>query len=66
MKTKRTYITPVTENLSPRTGKIMQDDITRFSGGAQSEGIVINPNGDDSDDDNRSNSWTNHLWEDTD
>ncbi|MBP5507676.1 MAG: hypothetical protein J6Y23_07525 [Prevotella sp.] len=66
MKTKRTYITPVTESLPSRTGKILQDDINRVSGGAKDESIVINPESDDSDDANRTNSWTNHLWEDMD
>lgn len=61
MKTKRTYITPETKNLSPRAGKIMQDDVIIFSGGG--EGMIIEPDPDDSDGGNRVIGWTNHLWD---
>lgn len=46
--------------------KLMQDTLCNtFSGGDPLDtGIVIGNEGDDSDDDNRANLWTNHLWED--
>ncbi len=66
MKTKKTYIMPETELVLLNTkGKVMQDTLhDTFSGGdPQGTGIVIGQEGDDSDDDNRANPWTNHLWE---
>ncbi len=66
MKTKKTYILPETELVMLNTrGKMMQDTLQdHFSGGdPQGTGIVIGQEGDDSDDDNRANSWTNRLWE---
>lgn len=66
MKAKKTYIGPITETVTLNTKeKVMQDSfIDKFSGGDLVDtGIVISEEADDSDDDNRSNEWSNHLWD---
>ncbi|MBQ6228457.1 MAG: hypothetical protein IJK08_07850 [Prevotella sp.] len=46
--------------------KVLQDTLQdTFSGGDSLDtGIVIGGGADDSEDDNRANMWTNHLWDD--
>ena len=67
MKTKKTYTIPETEFVMLNThGRVMQDTLQNtFSGGDyKNTGIIISKEADDSDGDNRSNQWTNHLWDD--
>ena len=66
MKAQKTYMVPMTEFVVlSTTEKVMQDSfIDKFSGGDLVDtGIVISEEADDSDDDNRSNEWSNHLWD---
>ncbi len=66
MKAQKTYMVPMTEFvILSTTEKVMQDSfIDKFSGGDLIDtGIVISEEADDSDDDNRSNEWSNHLWD---
>ena len=66
MKAQKTYMVPMTEFvILSTTEKVMQDSfIDKFSGGDLVDtGIVISEEADDSDDDNRSNEWSNHLWD---
>lgn len=66
MKAKKIYMMPTTELVVLNTKeKVMQDSfIDKFSGGDLVDtGIVISEEADDSDDDNRSNEWSNHLWD---
>ena len=67
MRTKKTYTIPETEFVMLNThGRVMQDTLQNtFSGGDYTRtGIIIGKEADDSDGDNRSNQWTNHLWDD--
>ena len=66
MIAQKTYMVPMTEFVVlSTTEKVMQDSfIDKFSGGDLVDtGIVISEEADDSDDDNRSNEWSNHLWD---
>ena len=66
MKAQKTYMVPMIEFvILSTTEKVMQDSfIDKFSGGDLVDtGIVISEEADDSDDDNRSNEWSNHLWD---
>ena len=66
MKAQKTYMVPMTEFvILSTTEKVMQDSfIDKFSGGDLIDtGIVISEEADDSDDDNRSNEWSNHIWD---
>ncbi len=66
MKAQKTYMVPMTEFVVlSTTEKVMQDSfIDKFSGGDLIDtGIVISEEADDSDNDNRSNEWSNHLWD---
>ena len=66
MKAQKTYMMPMTEFvILSTTEKVMQDSfIDKFSGGDLIDtGIVISEEADDSEDDNRSNEWSNHLWD---
>ncbi len=66
MKAQKTYMVPMTEFVVlSTTEKVMQDSfIDKFSGGDLVDtGIVISEEADDSDNDNRSNEWSNHLWD---
>ena len=66
MTAQKTYMVPMTEFvILSTTEKVMQDSfIDKFSGGDLVDtGIVISEEADDSDDDNRSNEWSNHLWD---
>ena len=66
MIAQKTYMVPMTEFVVlSTTEKVMQDSfIDKFSGGDLIDtGIVISEEADDSDDDNRSNEWSNHLWD---
>ena len=66
MKAQKTYMVPMTEFvILSTTEKVMQDSfIDKFSGGDLIDtGIVISEEADDSDNDNRSNEWSNHLWD---
>ena len=66
MIAQKTYMVPMTEFvILSTTEKVMQDSfIDKFSGGDLVDtGIVISEEADDSDDDNRSNEWSNHLWD---
>ena len=66
MKAQKTYMVPMTEFvILSTTEKVMQDSfIDKFSGGDLVDtGIVISEEADDSNDDNRSNEWSNHLWD---
>lgn len=67
MKAKKTYILPDTCHVVLSTrDKVLQDTLQdTFSGGDSLDtGIVIGGGADDSEDDNRANMWTNHLWDD--
>ena len=63
MKAKKTYTIPETDVMTVDShGSVMQD---LFSGGdPKGTGIIIGKESDESDDDNRSNQWSNHLWDD--
>jgi hypothetical protein len=66
MKAQKTYMVPMTEFVVlSTTEKVMQDSfIDKFSGGDLIDtGIVISEEADNSDDGNRSNEWSNHLWD---
>lgn len=67
MESKKKYIVPCTEYIILNTKvKLMQDTLrdTLSGGDPLDTGIIIGNEGDDSDDGNRANRWTNHLWED--
>ncbi len=62
MKAKKTYTFPETEIMTVDThGSVMQE---LFSGGDRITGIIVGLEADDSEEDNRSNEWSSHLWED--
>jgi hypothetical protein len=66
MEAKKKYTVPNTEFIILNASvRLMQDTLQdTFSGGDPlGTGIIIGSEGDDSDDTNRANRWTNHLWE---
>lgn len=65
MKTKKTYHKPTTEQTLLYINYHVMQEQDIFSGGDPKDtGIVISIDEDDSDDGNRINHWTNHLWDD--
>ena len=66
MKAKKTYTMPDTDLVMLSTrDRVMQDTLQNtFSGGDRlGTGIIIEKEADSTDGDNRSNQWTNHLWD---
>ena len=64
-KMKKTYIAPETELICLSTGLALQDRLMNsFSGGGTNSGDpTVNPDPDESEDDNQSNKYSNSLWD---
>ena len=64
MRTKRTYIAPMSKFVSAGTGVILQTEvIPYFSGGDIRDTHIVIDDEDDSEGSNRIIRWTNHLWD---